>query len=170
MRLIFFSGFLVLLLSGCGGSSDQTLAGQDTINEDAPVKAVAQIVIDAPVAHVWNILANIQDWPAWQTDINAVSIKQKPAVGVPFEWSTGAGSIHSRLALFEPRRRLAWTGRLFVFHAIHIWILTSLPNGQTLIQTRESMSGWPIGLFYSSGNLLSTDHQWLADLKKKAES
>ena len=160
----------MLVLAGCARPSDRTLADRGTINDDAPVKAVAQIIINAPAVQVWKILADIQDWPSWQTDIIAVSIKQAPAIGVAFEWSTGAGNIHSRLALFEPRRMLAWTGRLFVFHAIHLWILTSLPNGQTLVQTRESMSGWPIGLFYSSSDLLLADRRWLVDLKKRAES
>jgi hypothetical protein len=146
MRSFFFFGFLLFFLSGCGGSTDQSLAGQGAINDGAPVKAQAQNVIDAPAAQVWNILVDIQDWPRWQTDITAVSIKQEPAVGVRFEWSTGQGSIHSRIALFQPQRRLAWTGRLFIFHAIHAWILTPLPDGRTLVQTRESMSGWPIGL------------------------
>jgi len=170
MRSFFFFGFLLLFVSGCGRSTDQSLAGQGAINDGAPVKALAQIVIDASAAQVWNILVDIQDWPKWQTDITAVSIKQKPAVSVQFEWSTGQGTIHSCVALFEPQRRLAWTGRLFIFHAIHAWMLTPLPNGRTLVQTRESMSGWPIGLLYSSGDLLSADNQWLADLKKKAEA
>ena len=97
-------------------------------------------------------------------------IKQKPGLGVRFEWSTGAGEIHSRLALFEPPEKMAWTGRLLIFHAIHVWTLTPLAGGQTLVQTRESMSGWPIGLFYSSTDLRATDQRWLVDLKKQAES
>ena len=170
MRFNLLVGLLSLLLSSCGRPTDQSLASHGTINKDAPVKATAQIIIAAPANRVWDILTDIQNWPSWQTDITIVAIDQQPAVGVSFEWSTGAGNIHSRVALYKPQRQIAWTGRLLAFHAIHVWTITSLPNGKTLVTTSESMSGWPIALFFTSNDLLDADRRWLVYLAKKAAS
>ena len=71
MRLLLLCSLLVLLLSGCSRPVDRTLARQGRINQTAPVQAVTQIVIDAPIGHVWAVLANIEAWPGWQRDIRA---------------------------------------------------------------------------------------------------
>ncbi len=170
MRLTKTLTLLTLFLAGCSQSTNQSLARQGAINQNAPVKADTQIIINAPPNRVWTILTSIQNWPKWQPDITSAAIAQQPAVGVPFEWSTGAGTIHSRIARYEPQQTIAWTGRLLIFHAIHIWTITALPNGETKVETRESMSGWPITWLYSSASLLQADQRWLADLKKQAES
>ncbi len=162
---------LTLCLGGCAPSAKDlgALAARGAIQEDAPVKAEAQIVIQAPQARVWAILADIQHWPQWQTDISHVTIAHSPAAGVTFSWSLGNNDITSRIVVFEPIRAISWTGRLFTSRAIHLWALTTLPDGRTRIQTRESISGWPISMFYSSAELLDSNRQWLARLKTAAE-
>jgi uncharacterized protein YndB with AHSA1/START domain len=170
MRPILCFSLLLFLLSGCGYAPGRELASRGAINEDAPVKAVVQIVIDAPPSKVWTILADIKDWPKWQTDIIAVDIKKPPTDGVVFDWSTDGGHISSRLALYVPQRQLSWTGHLLIFQAIHVWTLSPLTGGRTLVQTKESMSGWPLGWLYSSHDLVEADQRWLVDLKKQAES
>jgi hypothetical protein len=37
------------------------------------------------------------------------------------------------------------------------------------VATRESSSGWPISMFYSSGALLDSNRHWLARLKTVSE-
>ena len=160
----------ILLLTACSDRADQQLARSGKIDEIAPIKASAEIVVNAPAAKVWSILVNIQSWPSWQHDITNVSIHAAPAPGIKFDWSSGSGTIHSRIALYHSQRQFAWTGQLYLFHAIHVWTLTNLPNGQTLIRTDESMSGWPISVVYSSTDLLQADQRWLSFLKKRSES
>jgi uncharacterized membrane protein len=163
---------LTLCLGGCAPSAQDlsALAGRGSIQEDAPVKAEAQIVIQAPQARVWSILADIQRWPQWQTDITHVTIARSPAAGVTFSWSLGNNNITSCIVVFEPNRAISWTGRLFTSRAIHLWALTTLPDGRTQVQIRESISGWPISMFYSSDELLESNRQWLAQLKTAAEA
>jgi uncharacterized membrane protein len=163
---------VTLCLGGCAPSADDlhALAARGSIQEDAPVKAEARIVIQAPQARVWAILADIQHWPRWQTDITHVAITRSPAAGVTFSWSLGNNNITSRIVVFEPVRMIGWTGRVFTSRAIHLWALTTLPDGRTQVQIRESISGWPISMFYSSGELLDSNRQWLARLKTAAEN
>lgn len=126
-------------------------------------------MIQAHQARVWAILADIPRWPEWQTDITDVTIARSPAAGVTFSWSLSGNNITSRIVVFEPIKTISWTGRLFTSRAIHLWALTTLPDGRTRVQTRESISGWPISMFYSSAELLDSHRQWLARLKTAAE-
>jgi uncharacterized membrane protein len=163
---------IVICLGGCGRSAKdlEALAARGSIQEDAPVKAHAQIIIGAPQATVWEILADVKGWPKWQTDIDHVSITRNPAPGVSFSWSLNDTAITSRIVVFDPNRMIGWTGRVFTARAVHLWTLTALPNGRTQVEIRESISGWPISMFYSSGELLDSNRRWLARLKTAAEN
>jgi hypothetical protein len=159
-------------LTACSASKidRDSLAAQGLIDESAPVKAMVQIIIQAPPARIWGLLKNIKDWTTWQPDISEVAIQAAPQVAVPFTWSTGGMTIHSTIRLFAPDRSIGWTGRAFHIHAIHIWTLRPLPDGGVLVETRESMDGWLVDRFYSSRELLESDKKWLEHLKKAAES
>jgi uncharacterized membrane protein len=162
---------IAVCLGGCGRSADdlQALAARGSIQEDAPVKAQVQIIIRAPQAKVWGILADVQGWPKWQSDISHVVITRSPAPGVTFSWALDDTNITSRIVVFEPNRMIGWTGRVFTSRAVHLWSLTALPDGRTEVETRESISGWPISMFYSSGELLDSNRHWLAQLKTASE-
>ena len=161
---------LLVALAGCSDAADLELASRGRTDPSAPVQASTKVVVNASEARVWSLLTDIKAWPSWQPDIKLVSVGSAPNAGTTFEWSSGAGTIHSRIALYDPQRLLSWTGHLYWFRAIHVWTLTSMPDGKTLVETRESMSGWPIGLLFSSADLLETDRRWLVSLKKKAET
>ena len=90
-------------------------------------------------------------------------------MGTQFRWTTPGGTIHSRIVLFKPGHRLAWIGHMLIFRAIHVWTLASLPNGDTEVTTTETLSGWPIALFYSSDDLRQADQRWLDALRQEAE-
>jgi len=161
-----------VVLTGCATSAAHrdTLAAQGLIEEEAPVKAAAEIIIAAPPSKVWGFLTDIKDWPKWQPDIAKTAIQRDPAAGVHFSWSTGGMTIDSTIRLFDPDRAFGWTGRALQVHAIHLWTLSPLPDARTLVRTRESMDGWLISLFYSSSELLESDQRWLTRLKVAAES
>src|SRR5208283_5485982 len=67
-------GSILLLLFLWAGISDDELARNGKIREDAPVKASVQIVIHAPVEKVWSLLTDIAGWPKWQSDISTAEI------------------------------------------------------------------------------------------------
>ncbi len=97
------------------------------------------------------------------------AIGRPAAAGVSFRWSVSGGTISSHIMLFEPGRKLAWVGRYFIFRAIHVWRLDALPGGATVVTTTESLSGWPVAWFISSGELGEIDRRWLLALKNQAE-
>ena len=151
------------------GEALEALARSGTIQSDAPIKASVEIVIQAPVKKVWNLLISVNDWPKWQTAIKEAHIDGPVASGTTFTWSTGAADIHSKLALVTPQQQIAWTGSALNGHAVHVWKLERLPGNATRVITNESMSGFLLTRFYSSEELESSDRFWLDRLKHEAE-
>jgi uncharacterized membrane protein len=52
-----------------------SLAARGLIDESAPVKAAAQVIIKAPATKIWGLLTNIKDWSTWQPDISDVAME-----------------------------------------------------------------------------------------------
>jgi uncharacterized protein YndB with AHSA1/START domain len=149
----------------------ENLAASGQIQENAPVKASAEIVIDASPEKVWRFLADIDQWSSWHSAITAATINGPLEPGTTFVWTNGGPKITSRIALVDPATQLAWTGTTFGGKAIHVWNLGLLPGGGTLVKTSESIDGFMLRLklFYSSNDLAKSLKEWLEALKRKAE-
>ena len=133
------------------------------------MKAAEETTIHASPEKVWQILSGIGDWPQWQSNVSAVQVKGPMAPGTVFLWKNGSTNITSRLAVVEPAREITWTGAAMGAHAVHVWKLEALPDGTTRVKTSESMDGFMLKRFYSSGELSDSLKVWLDALKKKAE-
>lgn len=133
------------------------------------MKAHVEIEIAAPPAKVWALLINVPSWPKWLTQVESVTAVGPLHNGARFSWKTGGMAIHSQVELFEPERRLSWTGTAFTAKAIHVWELKSESGNRTLVSVKESMDGPMMAKLFSSRNLAETDTEWLAALKKAAE-
>jgi uncharacterized protein YndB with AHSA1/START domain len=162
---------LLLALAGCGPNpaEQERLAAKGAIDDGAPVQAEAEIIIAAPQAKVWNLLAGIKDWPSWHPEIGKITIDAPPGMDVPFSWSPGTIPIYAKIKLFSAETTMAWSGRLLYIGAIHVWTLAPLSDGRTLVRTRESMKGTWVASLYSQQKLLETDQRWLLRLKAAAE-
>jgi len=158
----------ILFLLAASASNEQ-LAREGKIREDASVKASAEITIYAPAEKVWQVLTDVKDWPRWQPDISTTEIHGPLEAGTTFSWTTGGTRIESRIALVEPYAQFAWTGKAFGAKAIHVWKLQRLSADQTLVKTDESMDGFLLKIFYSSKKLEETDRRWLDRLKAASE-
>lgn len=171
LTALAFLGFAVLLLS-CGRPLTElnTLAAGGSINANAPVTAQVMIQINANPGKVWALLADPNGWPKWNSQIESVSAPARLDKGVEFTWKTGGSPVHSRVQLFEPQRRLAWTGTVFTAKAIHVWELSEQPQNQTLVVVKESMDGPLMATLFPSRRLKEANNAWLAALKKAAES
>jgi hypothetical protein len=71
--------------------------------------------------------------------------------------------------LFEPERRLSWTGTALTAKAVHVWELKPEPGNQTLLTMKESMDGPWMAKIYPSEKLTEADNEWLLALKRAAE-
>src|SRR5271170_2601362 len=122
-------------IGGCGDSHTtlNQLSAAGSIHEDAPVTTHLQIQIAAPSAKVWALLVDAPSWPRWAKQVESVTVERPLAVGTRFPWTTGGTGIRSQVQLFEPERRLSWTGTALTAKAVHVWELQPQSNNQTLL-------------------------------------
>jgi ligand-binding SRPBCC domain-containing protein len=104
------------------------------------VVATSEIVISAPAETVWDVLASIDAWPAWNPDVKWVSVKGDVVEGTQFRRKSGPGTVTSTLRWVERPRLIAWTGRTFGIDAVHVWRLEP-QDGATFVRTEESFDG-----------------------------
>jgi hypothetical protein len=118
---------------------------------------VSALLIDAP------------SWPEWQKLIENVTAAGPLENGMRFSWRTGGKNIRSQVQLFEPERRLSWTGTAMTAKAVHVWELKPQSGNQTLLTMKESMDGPLMAKLYSSQQLGEAGNQWPPALKRAAE-
>lgn len=141
------------------------------IDTNAPAHARKEITIDAPVEKVWQIQADIENWPSWQPDIVTVKLDGDLKPGAAFRWKAQGLNISSRFHTVEPNHRIGWTGTAPGMYAIHNW--TFEPRGEaTLAITEESLSGWLTRLMklFNPHFLEQSLQATLQRLKDKAEA
>jgi uncharacterized protein YndB with AHSA1/START domain len=107
------------------------------IDANAPVITRDEILIDAPVAVIWNIQTDIAAWPQWQPEVDAAQLDGALAVGSKFHWQTAGLQITSTVQELDPPRRIVWAGPAQGITAIHVWELTPTDHG-VLVHTEES--------------------------------
>jgi uncharacterized membrane protein len=171
-RLPFFVALCVCILPQAGLCATPTkqfesLARAGQIHKTAPVTAVVEVVANAPVGLVWKLLADINGWPRWQSDISRVNAPTPLVFGSDFDWAIDGSPVHSRLELIKAGRRLAWISFTGSRQTIHVWTLEALSGNKTRITSAESMDGKPMPL--TSKELAESDQAWLNALKVAAE-
>jgi hypothetical protein len=142
------------------------------IDRHAPVIAAGDIDITATEELVWEVMTNLERWPAWNPDVKSVSFWGAIAAGTEFRWRVNTGTITSRFQSVERPRLLAWTGRLFPLgiEAVHVWKLESRA-GFTRVRTEESWNGVAVRLLRgrAKGMLQQSIDRGLAALKSECE-
>ena len=137
----------------------------------APVESQAQVLIQAPVDRVWQLLTQIDQWPRWNTAVQSAQLSGGLAVGSTFVWRSGGFTVTSTLQEVDAHRRLVWTGRAFGTQAVHFWELSETPAGVE-VRTSETFTGWLPRLMPGTmqEKLDSTLPLWLSALKLAAEA
>jgi hypothetical protein len=160
-----------LLTSGRGiGELHYDYAKRGMLDPDAQVRAVHRLRIEAPVAVVWRLLADIGGWPAWSEGISGVEVPEGVAVDRPFRWRNHGHRIDSRIAVVLPEQELSWSGVCggFLARAVHRQLLVADDEG-TLVTAEECMSGPLLPLYFDAGKLRAGLVDWMSELRRAAE-
>lgn len=110
------------------------------VNRNAPVRALAETQIDAPVGLVWQVLCDIRAWPSWNPAVSTVSMYGEFETGTEFQWRADGVTMISRLQEIETNRRLLWTGRIPGLRATHVWEFEER-EGLTHVRSEECAEG-----------------------------
>lgn len=141
------------------------------INENASVKSKNQIEIDAPLATVWDVLTDINNWANWQKAVSETIVDGEIKEGTRFNWKAGGLSFKSRIHTVDSMSMFGWTGTTFGASAIHNWTFKEKDN-KTIVKVEESLQGVFPRLFrgYFQKNLDAGVRTNLEELKTASES
>jgi hypothetical protein len=141
------------------------------IDRDAPATARHEIVINAPLDTVWRLQTDVNNWPAWQTDITTARLDVPFEPGNSFTWTSYGFTVTSTIYAVAERARTLWGGAAQGIMGTHEWVYSQTPTG-THVATHESFSGQPVQAdatgMQSVLDKSLTD--WLGHLKTTAES
>ena len=141
------------------------------VDRAAPVVAVHEIQIEAPLETVWRLDTDVDSWPAWQTEITAAHIDGLLESGASFDWTSYGFSVTSTVYDLVERTRVLWGGTSGGITGIHEWLFAETPNG-VRVTTSESFAGEPVAADAAGmkGLLDASLVAWLDHLKTAAES
>lgn len=146
--------------------------GDVKIDVNAPVITRENVLIHAPLHTIWKIQTDVENWPAWQPNVDVV-VKDTPGSlrpGSVFRWTTEGLSITSTVKQVDYGKRLAWGGPAQGITAIHVWTFTPTSDG-VLVHTEESWTGDPVTANQAAlqAALDNSLHNWVTNLKREAE-
>ena len=113
------------------------------VDRDAPVIAVHEIDIDAPLDTVWRLHTDINAWPTWQTEMTAAHLEGALEPGVSFDWTSYGFSVTSTVYALAERSRVLWGGTSGGITGVHEWLFSETPSG-VRVTTTESFAGKPV--------------------------
>ncbi len=112
------------------------------VDGDAPVRAHHETDINAPLDTVWQLHADVNAWPAWQTDITAAHIDRAFQPGASFEWTSYGFTVVSTIYAVAERARVLRGGTADGITGVHS---LELPVRRARsAQTRVSRSRSPV--------------------------
>ena len=144
------------------------LAERGAVDGAAPVVASGTIVVDAPARLVWDILADVVNWPSIRSDIGEVTFDDVPRRGAIFTWSTAGVALRSRFGSVEPANLLTWSTVAPGLDAVHVYRFEAIDPGHTRIRAEESMNA-PAAPYLDNAILAEQIRTWLEGLKARAE-
>ena len=141
------------------------------IDADAPVRAHHEIDINAPLDTVWQLHADVNAWPTWQTGITAAHLDGTFQPGASFEWTSYGFTVVSTIYAVAERARVLWGGTSGGITGVHQWVFTETSTG-VRVTTEESFAGEPVKADVTGmqSALDSSLTAWLAHLKQAAEA
>lgn len=140
-------------------------------NQNAPALAHKEVVVDAPIEKVWELLSNLKSWDLWNPSVKDLQIDGPLKPGLHFHWTSSLVSVEAQIEEILPPYRLSWTGRGLASNAFYVWKLAETEDGKTLVRAEESFEGaLPQFFKRTSGIVLDIKlESWVVHLKDAAE-
>ena len=110
------------------------------VNKTAPAIATGEIEIRAEPEVVWDVLADIDNWPSWNPDVKEARLMGGLRESSVFRWKAGPGTITSTLEKVDRPREIGWRGKTMGINAVHVYKLEPHAEG-TEVHTEESFDG-----------------------------
>ena len=139
------------------------------VDRNAPAVAHAEADVAAPPEAVWELVAGIERWPAWNPDVKSAALQGDLAPGSTFRWKAGPGRLSRRSRTSTRRGRSRGPeGR---WASPRSTSTGSSRAGGTHVVSEESWAGLPVRLLRArmAKTLQTSLEEGLAHLKAAAE-
>jgi uncharacterized protein YndB with AHSA1/START domain len=118
------------------------------------------IVINAPVEKVWNVMTDPNLWSQWFPGIESVSNPTSISVGANFEWTAGGQTGQAAIVKMEPMKHLEISTQMGNDKDDHVFLLQSSGgflglggNACKVAYTLDTLiGGGLLGNFIAGGN------------------
>jgi uncharacterized protein YndB with AHSA1/START domain len=140
------------------------------IDRSAPAVAKGEIEISAPPETVWAVIADLNSWPTWNSDVKSMAFDGRLEPGSTFRWKSGSASLVSTLQVVEEPHEIGWTGETMGIRAVHVFQFEPTGSG-TRAHSAESFRGLIPSVFkkFSRHTLQRGIDGILSALKTEAE-
>jgi len=132
----------------------------------------ASTTINASPETIWEILADPDGYPDWDSSMDHIEGKLALGETVKFFTKLSDQAFPVKVTTFEPGRKMVLTGGmpLGLFKSERTHTLTSAENGQTTFHSKEIFSGLLLPIFGKNlPDLTENFEGFAATLKKRAE-
>jgi hypothetical protein len=109
-------------------------------DKSARCYAKMQLFINAPVAHVYDTLVDLNSWPRWMQRVSAMTVHGPIGDETEFVWKASGQTIYSRMHTLQHPGEIGWTGRVLWIRAVHNWRFVAEDKG-TLVTVDEHFKG-----------------------------
>ena len=146
----------------------KALAQKGKINESASIKDSHSIIINVDIDKIWNVLIDLENWPAWNPDVKTVTVDEEVKEGANFKWVQGRTHGNSQIQNIKKPFTLSWTSKAKFVKRIYVWSLESDEN-QTIATISASFQGAFVALAANHQKVYDELLNWLERLKNKVE-
>ena len=135
-----------------------------------PIEVRNEIVINAPMERVWDLLSDVEQWPSWYRACRWVLV-DRTGSKVSFKWKAHPVVLRSTVTAAERPRRFAIVADAQGLHADRTFTLRPAADGiSTLVISHETQVGpvaW-LGRWYLARRLRSANQMMFEDLARAA--
>jgi hypothetical protein len=161
LRQAFYGGPSLIVLY-------QEYAQKHRVDDQAPIQASDEIMINAPTEAVWRVLIDIADWPVFNPVFSDVRLESDVSVGARASFKLNGFPIKATFAVVEPAHELTWVGAALWTKAIDRLVLEPVDR-TTRLTIHESIAGAFVPLMFSRARLHEQHRASLKNFKVAAE-
>jgi short-subunit dehydrogenase/uncharacterized protein YndB with AHSA1/START domain len=144
-----------------------------------PIEVRNETVVRASAECVWDLLTDVQGWPAWHRASRWVRVDPagraastgRAARPLSFRWKAHPVVLRNTVVATERPHSFAFVADALGLHAEHRFTFRPTPDGlSTVVVSHETQVGWlpRLGRVFLTPRLNAANQAWLADLARAA--
>ena len=98
-------------------------------NPSSPAYCRQETFIEASPKEVFDVIAQLNQWPEWQSGVKMIHADHPLECGATFKWNNSGMQINSRVTRIEEGKMICWTSKAIWIKARISWVLEEEDHG-----------------------------------------